>query len=83
MGQIIYEIRKDERCYFEITSYPREKKISSYICLNWSGLVDQFKNGATIDEVKSVAIKWLEKKIENGFDNQYSDKKSVEWLFPN
>ncbi|QKX07740.1 hypothetical protein HN014_22330 (plasmid) [Aquimarina sp. TRL1] len=80
MGQVIYEIRKDNRCYFKITSYPPEERYSSYICLNWSGFVDQFRKEVSIEEIKQTAIKWLENKIEKGFDNQYSDKKSVEWL---
>ena len=78
--KIIFEVKKDERCFFKITSDHWHKNISSYICLNWSGLVDQFRNGESTKEIKDKAIYWLENKIKKGFDNQYSDNVSSKWL---
>ena len=75
MAQVIYQIRKDERCYFQITSYAPEERMSSYICLNWSGLVDQFKTRMTIEEIKAKAIEWLEKKIEKDLIINFQIKK--------
>lgn len=80
MGTEVFRIWKSNRCNFIITDFTPEQRKSFSIAGDWSGLVDQFRNGETISEIKEAAKKWLRKKLSEKFDNQFSSKKSFEWL---
>lgn len=83
MGTVIFEIKRDKDCFFYITKYPNGTKSSRINC-TWCGLVDQFKNKTTtVKQIKKEAIRWLNKKLNENQDPQYSSKKDYEWLLKN
>ena len=76
----LFEVKKDERCFFRVSENELSGEKSTYLCLNWSGSVNHHNPKASIEELKYQAKQTLNKKIAEGFDPQYSDKASAHWL---
>lgn len=81
-GTEIYRLYKNSHCHIIVTEYEDGRR-SSYISGEWGGIVDQFREGETLKEIIGSSIEWLDKKIKQKHDGQYSSKKAYQWLHKN
>lgn len=78
-GSIILNLYRDDHCFFRVQEWPEGRKSSNLTC-TWGGLVDQFSEGETLDQIKAAGLKAVRKRLQEPHDNQFSNKEALLWL---